>query len=169
MVAFDGRPWDELHGASGSVYSDLPNLQTSWESNRGARARFGIITDYASGERGACAAARSQLQTRCGAFLDDFDWCCQAPWRAPRRATASTSRISSTGRRIRCRSARTPAITPGQFTAWPASKAKPAGLIKFAGEHADSFYSWQGFMEGACLSGIRAANEILADIKSGAL
>ena len=43
------------------------------------------------------------------------------------------------------------------------------GLLKFAGEHADSFYSWQGFMEGACLSGIRAANEMLDDIKTGAL
>jgi len=24
----------------------------------------------------------------------------------------------------------------------------------FAGEHTNSFYEWQGFMEGACLSGI---------------
>ena len=59
--------------------------------------------------------------------------------------------------------------TPGQFTSVAGLEGEPAGLIKFAGEHADSFYSWQGFMEGACLSGIRAANEILADIKSGAL
>ena len=40
-------------------------------------------------------------------------------------------------------------------------------LLKFAGEHADSFFSWQGYMEGGCLSGIRAANEILADIRAG--
>jgi monoamine oxidase len=48
-------------------------------------------------------------------------------------------------------------------------EGEAAGLVKFAGEHADSFYSWQGFMEGACLSGIRAANELLADVKSGGL
>jgi monoamine oxidase len=48
-------------------------------------------------------------------------------------------------------------------------EGESAGLLKFAGEHADSFYSWQGFMEGACLSGIRAADEVLADIRSGAL
>ena len=29
----------------------------------------------------------------------------------------------------------------------------------FAGEHTSSFYEWQGFMEGAALSGLRAANE----------
>mgnify|MGYP001579265874 CR=1 FL=1 len=44
-----------------------------------------------------------------------------------------------------------------------------AGNLHFAGEHTDSFYSWQGFMEGAALSGIRAAKEILADIKAGRL
>jgi monoamine oxidase len=35
------------------------------------------------------------------------------------------------------------------------------------GEHTDSFYSWQGYMEGACLSGLRTAGEVLADIKAG--
>jgi hypothetical protein len=60
-----------------------------WESNRARATTFGIITDYASGHRGA-------------------------------------------------------ALRPGKVQT-------------------------QGFMEGACLSGIRAADEILADMKSGAL
>jgi monoamine oxidase len=54
----------------------------------------------------------------------------------------------------------------GQFTSVSGLEGQAAGPLKFAGEHADSFYSWQGFMEGACLSGIRAANEVLADVKS---
>ena len=37
----------------------------------------------------------------------------------------------------------------------------PAGNVLFAGEHANSFYEWQGFMEGATLSGIAAAQSIL--------
>ena len=53
MVAFTGRPWEELHGSGGGTYSDLANLQATWESNRGRATRFGIVTDYASGERGA--------------------------------------------------------------------------------------------------------------------
>jgi hypothetical protein len=32
-----------------------------------------------------------------------------------------------------------------------------------------SFYAWQGFMEGAALSGIDAANQIVAKLKKGAL
>ena len=46
-------------------------------------------------------------------------------------------------------------------------EATPVGNVFFAGEHADSFYSWQGFMEGACLSGLATANAILADVKKG--
>jgi monoamine oxidase len=35
------------------------------------------------------------------------------------------------------------------------------GNVHFAGEHANSFYEWQGFMEGAALSGIDVAERIL--------
>jgi monoamine oxidase len=39
------------------------------------------------------------------------------------------------------------------------------GNIYFAGEHTDSFYEWQGFMEGALRSGIAAAKAILSKKK----
>jgi len=58
---------------------------------------------------------------------------------------------------------------PGQFTSIAGLESEPCGGLKFAGEHTDSFYEWQGFMEGACNSGIRAAGEILEDIKWGRL
>ena len=35
----------------------------------------------------------------------------------------------------------------------------------FAGEHTDSFCSWQGFMEGAALSGLRVAAEVAAHLR----
>ena len=50
---------------------------------------------------------------------------------------------------------------PGYFTTIEGLYAKPAGPVFFAGEHTDSFYSYQGFMEGALLSGARAADEVL--------
>ncbi len=56
---------------------------------------------------------------------------------------------------------------PGYFTTIAGNEQKPVGNVHFAGEHTDSFYEWQGFMEGAALSGVRAANEILNDIKKG--
>ncbi|MBD2329037.1 FAD-dependent oxidoreductase [Alkalinema sp. FACHB-956] len=33
--------------------------------------------------------------------------------------------------------------------------------LLFAGEHTNSFYEWQGFLEGAALSGLAAARHIL--------
>jgi len=51
--------------------------------------------------------------------------------------------------------------TPGQFTTIADNESKPVGNLYFAGEHANSFYIWQGFMEGALLSGITAASQVL--------
>ena len=51
---------------------------------------------------------------------------------------------------------------PGDFTSIAGLEGTPVNNLHFAGEHTDSFYSWQGFMEGACLSGLRAAAEVLA-------
>lgn len=40
------------------------------------------------------------------------------------------------------------------------NEAKPVDTLFFAGEHTSSFYEWQGFMEGAVLTGQRAAVEV---------
>jgi monoamine oxidase len=168
MVAFNGRPWDELLGSGGGTYADLPNVQATWESNRGRATRFGIVTDYASGDRGA-ALRTSKLQTQVAGFLTDFDTV--LPGVKARAATSGGKYVAhlehwptnpwSLGS-YTC-------YTTGQFTSVAGLEGQAAGPLKFAGEHTDSFYSWQGFMEGACLSGIRAANEILEDVKAGAL
>ena len=52
LVGFDGRPWI-AQGSSGTAYSDLANHQLTWETNRvRASATHGVLTDYASGDRG---------------------------------------------------------------------------------------------------------------------
>ncbi len=168
MVAFNGRPWAEMYGESGGVYSDLSNLQATWESNRGRSAANGIITDYASGDRGASLRANG-LQQQVGDFLIDFDVALPGTRaRAVKRQGAYVAHLEHWPSNPQSLGSYT-CYRPGQFTTIAGLEGEPAGLVKFAGEHADSFYSSQGFMEGACLSGIRAANDLLADIKSGAL
>jgi monoamine oxidase len=167
MIAFAGRPWADA-GGSGSAYSDLPNLQASWETNRGLSTSTGIITDYASGERGA-ALRVSDTQVQVENFLRDFERVVpNAIDRALKKEGQYIAHLEHWPSNPLSLGSYT-CYRPGQFTTLAGLEAEPAGLLKFAGEHADSFYSWQGFMEGACLSGIRAANELLADIKSGAL
>ncbi|OFV90410.1 MAG: hypothetical protein A3H95_03320 [Acidobacteria bacterium RIFCSPLOWO2_02_FULL_64_15] len=48
---------------------------------------------------------------------------------------------------------------PGQMTAMMPGIARPEGRVHFAGEHTSS---WMGWMEGALLSGERAAREVLS-------
>ena len=61
------------------------------------------------------------------------------------------------------------AYKPGQFTTLCGNEGKPVGNLYFAGEHANSFYVWQGFMEGAALSGKDTAAAILHAVKVGQL
>ncbi|WP_224245031.1 FAD-dependent oxidoreductase [Hyalangium gracile] len=61
------------------------------------------------------------------------------------------------------------AYRPGQFTSIAGNEGKSVGNLFFAGEHTNSFYWWQGYMEGGALSGKDAAAAILAQVKSGEL
>jgi monoamine oxidase len=54
---------------------------------------------------------------------------------------------------------------PGQFTTIAGLEGLPVRNVFFAGEHANSFYEWQGFMEGAALSGLDVAASILKTAK----
>jgi len=54
---------------------------------------------------------------------------------------------------------------PGQFTTMAGLEGVPVKNLYFAGEHANSFYDWQGFMEGAALSGVDVAAAILRAVR----
>jgi monoamine oxidase len=58
---------------------------------------------------------------------------------------------------------------PGYFTTMEGWLGEPAGNLAFAGEHTDSFHNFQGFIEGAAQSGIRAAEYLLNRIRNGRL
>ena len=51
----------------------------------------------------------------------------------------------------------------GQYTAFSGYEGHRQGNIHFAGEHCSQ--DFQGFMEGGASEGVRAANEILGDLK----
>lgn len=195
-VRFDRRVWAE-QGGNGSTYADLLHVQTTWETNYRAAGRgaAGILTDYAGGDRGveiqenparnfACGGChagapvarvlnptgRAHVNGQIEAFVRDLD-------RVYPGAAAAVSRRSD-GTLVARRAHWTPqgfsrgsytAYLPGQFTTIAGLEPQAVGALKFAGEHTDSFYEWQGFMEGACNSGVRAAGEVIADIRAGRL
>ncbi len=160
MVGFDGPVWAET-GGSGTSYSDLTNHQTTWETNPSlATSQHAILTDYSSGTRGKNLNP-AQVQTEAAKFVTDLN-------KVFPGAAAAASKVN--GKYVAhlehwpsnplSRGSYT-CYRPGEFTTIAGNEGKPVGNLHFAGEHANSFYEWQGFMEGALLSGIAVAGEIL--------
>ncbi len=160
MVGFNGPFWSEL-GGNGASYSDLADHQATWETNpKRATSARAVLTDYSSGARGA-RLNPGQVNTEAGKFVTALN-------KVYPGALANATKVS--GKYV-AHLEHWPSnplslgsytcYKPGQFTTIAGNEGKPVGNLHFAGEHANSFYDWQGFMEGACLSGIDAANELL--------
>ncbi|MCI0562490.1 MAG: FAD-dependent oxidoreductase, partial [Nitrososphaera sp.] len=169
MIGFNSRPWI-AQGSKGSSYSDLTNHQNTWETNpTKAGDTHAVLTDYSGGNRGAILNP-NKVQTEVKLFLTDLDLVYAGAFNAAFRDENGKFKAHLehwpsnpfTKGSYTCNH-------PGYFTTIADNEAKPIGNLFFAGEHTSSFYESQGFMEGAVLSGIRAAQEILQDIKVGVL
>lgn len=160
MVRFNGRPWAAA-GSDGTSYSDLANHQTTWETNpSAATANRAILTDYSGGDRGATLDP-TQTQREAMRFLRDLDVIYPgANAAAARQGGNVVAHLEHWPSNPLAQGSYT-CYLPGQFTTIAGNEGKPVGNVFFAGEHANSFYEWQGFMEGAALSGIAAADAIL--------
>jgi monoamine oxidase len=160
MIGFNGRPW-AAYDSVGVSYSDLPDHQATWETNpAGSSETQAILTDYASGQRGA-SLSPAALQAQVDRFLDDLDLVWPGARAAARRHTngdvvAHLEHWPSNPFALGSYTC----YRPGQFTTIAGYEGTPVGNLYFAGEHANSFYEWQGFMEGACLSGLQTADAI---------
>lgn len=159
MVGFTGRPW-LASGSSGSAYSDLPYLQATWETNpANASASAGVLTDYTGGN---LARSLSDAQKDAARFLANLD--VVYPGAAAQARRDAKGRIVAHLEHWPSNPLAKGAYTANQlgyFTTICNNEATPIGNLFFAGETTSSFYEWQGFMEGAALSGLRAAEEVV--------
>jgi monoamine oxidase len=161
MVGFESRPWID-GGGTGASYSDLRHHQTTWETNAvNATASRGVLTDYSSGARGA-SMNPAKVQQEAALFLTDLDLVYPGALAAARRSRAGfvTVHLEHWPSNPLSRGSYT-CYRPGQFTTIAGHEGTSSANLHFAGEHTNSFYEWQGFMEGAALSGIDAAQRIL--------
>ncbi len=165
MLSFAGRPWADL-GSNGSSYSDRPNLQATWETSPGsATAARAVLTDYSGGNLAARLDPR-RTTAEANAFLADLDTVFPGAAARVRRtpAGAPIAHLENWLRNPLALGGYT-ANHPGYFTTIAGNEARPVGNLFFAGEHTDSFYDWQGFMEGGANSGLRAAGEVRAFLR----
>ena len=165
LVGFDGRPWI-AQNSSGTAYSDLVHHQLTWETNRArASATRGVLTDYASGDRGF-AMNPAAVQAEAEAFLSDLDLVfpgasAVASRRPDHTLVAHLEHWPSHPLTLGSYTC----YRPGQFTTIAGLEGVPVENLYFAGEHANSFYESQGFMEGAALSGLDVAAAILRAVR----
>lgn len=165
MVGFSSRPWLAL-GGNGTSYSDLAHLQTTWETNPAlGSATRGILTDYSSGPR-ATRLDPNAVQANTQQFLQDLNRLYPGAWGAAALVQGRYLAHLEHWPSNQLMKGSYTCYRPGQFTTMAGLEGVPVGNLLFAGEHANSFYEWQGFMEGAALSGITAAQSILTMAKA---
>jgi len=154
MVGFSSRVWRERHRSNGSTLTDL-SYQLTWETSRLQLGGAGILTNFTGGAhgvelgQGTAAEQATRLVTdlervmpgvaaaRAGMKEVRFHWP-SFPW--TRGSYAS--------------------YLPGQWTAFGGAEGEAVEGLHFAGEHCSRYA--QGFMEGGCETGERAAREVAA-------
>ncbi|MBM4378186.1 MAG: FAD-dependent oxidoreductase [Deltaproteobacteria bacterium] len=154
MLGFESRPWRTLHGAAGSTFCDN-GPQTLWETSRGQAGAQGILTVFTGGAEGL-AVGQGTPEARARAYLPALDAIypgTQAAYRADSAVRMHWPTFDLAKGSYSC-------LQPGQG-AWLERIGERDGNLLFAGEHTSA--DFQGYMEGAAESGIRAAEALLAD------
>ncbi|MBD2441463.1 NAD(P)/FAD-dependent oxidoreductase [Nostoc sp. FACHB-110] len=165
MVGFNSRPWRNF-GSNGSAYANLPFLQNTWETNPSyATNNRAVLTDYTGGNLGASLNPKS-LQQDTTNFLNNLSLVFPG---------ADIAAVKNSGNKYLAylenwslnplNQGSYTCNQPGYFTSIAGNEGKAVDNIYFAGEHTNSFYEWQGFMEGAAISGVAAAKQIVQAFK----
>jgi monoamine oxidase len=152
MLQFNSRVWRTQHGSSGSTFCNN-GPQTLWETSRGQAGQSGILTVFTGGAEGL-AVGNGTAEARAQAYLGPID----AIYPGTKAAYRTDSAVRMHWPSFEWMKGSYACYLPGQ-AAWNGTEGEPVGTLHFAGEHTSA--DFQGYMEGAAESGIRAANEIL--------
>ena len=164
-LQFTSRIWNQP-GSTGSLYSDLP-FESGWDVTRGQPGSTGILVEYpganvaqsmAQSNPYSTTATNKQVTTLAKQYLSQLEVIfpgITAQWNG--KAMLSTP---FTDPNLLCSYSY---WKPGQYTAFSGYEKMRQGNIHFAGEHCSQ--DFQGFMEGGASEGVRAANEVLGDLR----
>jgi monoamine oxidase len=149
LLQFDRRFWKK-RGRPIAFGSDLP-IGAVWDGNEQQRGRQGILTFLAGGK---ASAALQDILAREGeaGVIRLIEWLGKPSTLLTSRAIVWDDDPWARGGYAY--------FDPGFDPLWRAWLARPAGRVVFAGEHTSIKY--QGYMNGAIESGLRAAAEIAA-------
>ncbi|MEO6861054.1 MAG: NAD(P)/FAD-dependent oxidoreductase [Microcoleus sp.] len=155
ITGYRSRIWREIYQSTASVYTDL-GFQNSWEATPFAPTGNGLVTNFTGGKQGL-AIGSGTPEDHAQQFLGQFEKvfpgvsnlrtgkAVRAFWQGERFSKGSYS-----------------CYLVGQWTQMHRVEGERLGNIYFAGEHTS--LENQGYMEGGCETGQRAALEILKDL-----
>lgn len=153
MLQFSDRHWETAQMSSGSVITDVGNLQTVWSTSRGQPGDQGILTNFVGGMRGITigdGTAESQATT----ILPDLD-----------RLFPGVMAKYIAGSAIR-QHWPSQEFTKGSYASYKVGQWRffgtegiAEGAQHFCGEHCSE--DFQGYMEGGAETGAMVAGEIL--------
>ena len=154
MTGYRSRPW-RAQGSNGESFSDLA-YQNTWDTAQMQPGAHGILTEYTGGDL-ALAVGNGSTSAHAAAFVSQINRV------YPGTAAAYTGEaVRMTWNKMPFNKASYSAYLVGQYTKFAGTEGDRVGNLHFAGEHTD--FDNQGYMEGAARSGLRVANEILADL-----
>ena len=164
-LQFTSRIWNS-DGSTGSLYTDQP-FQSGWDVTRGQSGATGIFVEYPGANVSkslgqsnpyTTSATNPQVTTFAQQLLAQMEPIFPGitkQWNG--KAMLSTP---FTDPNFLCSYSY---WKPGQYTSFSGYEKARQGNIHFAGEHCSQ--DFQGFMEGGASEGVRAANEVLGDLK----
>jgi len=161
LVGFKEPYWNTRHGRNGTGFSDSALIQSTWEVNPSkSSSTHAVLAGYSGGVQ-ARSRKPTTAQMDARSFLGYLEEVLPGANDAAKRNEAGEVLAHTANWSSNPFSKGSHTVNrPGYFTTIAHNEAKPIGNLFFAGEHTSSFYEWQGFMEGAALSGLRAASEV---------
>src|ERR687888_76312 len=164
-VQFNSRLWNKS-GSDGSIYTDLP-LQSGWDVTRGQAGETGIFVEYPGADVAKSMAQSNPYTTNATnpavtTFAQQVLQQLEPIFPGIKKQWNGKAMLSTpfTDPNFLCSYSY---WKPDQYTGFSGYEKARQGNIHFAGEHCSQ--DFQGFMEGGASEGVRAAYEILADLK----
>jgi monoamine oxidase len=154
MVGFSERIWRTAGRSNGSIMTDLP-FQLTYEATRMQPGKPGVLVNFTGGRHGVEIGQGTEAE-QAERFAADLERI--FPGIAERRS----SQVRFHWPTFQYTQGSYAAYRPGQWTGFGGAEGERVGNLHFAGEHCS--VDFQGFMEGGCETGERAAAEILADL-----
>lgn len=155
ITAYRNRVWREVYLSTAAVYSDL-GFQSTWEATPFAPSGNALVTEFLGGRQGLTLGSGTP-EDQAQKFLSQFDKVFPG---------VKDARIGKAVRAFwpgeRFFQGSYPCYLVGQWTRMYGVEGERADNLFFAGDHTS--LENQGYMEGACETGERAAVEILQDL-----